>query len=330
MSLISTAPRFPKCQAFQTEGLSEGQILPTDCQDEILQFAISLIHCPKKTDRLISIDRGCFHQQIDLLEQAHDKMEHLSGVLLFARLSKSHYELFKPQMVSLREEITAVCRGVHRDREGPRFLREIVDTGHYLKVLRIYIQAAPEAIWNEANIKERHEGFGRTLLHNAIAPNCSRTFSKPFAEFLIEIIKKHEMLDILSHKDSRDRTALQHLQRSNVIDPSEITPEKVEIEESLIALIPEPTPPPPTHSIPAPKKLLPSLSPKADARPTATFASSIVIPVSTASQSIAPSRIKIIFFEICSFIGVGLISIFRAVTLPFTYLAECFDSRHTT
>ena len=155
--------------------------LPERCVREILFFAARPVQCPRRVNP--DIFPSGFSAEVIILDQAHSKLEQLTGLIAYSQVSKCYQSHFRPKIDHLSKEITSLFREIHGAEIGTRCLREIVATGQYLRALKIYIEANPEAIWNGTTPKSCH-----TLLHVAVSPDFRGALSVSFIKFLLEKI----------------------------------------------------------------------------------------------------------------------------------------------
>jgi hypothetical protein len=141
--------------------------------------------------------------EIAKLDEAHVAAEKLYGFCILSCVNRALRKSLAPQKTVLRDRVVELVSQVH-DHNSSRFsnggssdLRQCVETGNYLFVLKIYFMARPTALRNHVGEKnsEGHgleNGYGRTILHSAVSPDSGRP-SLSFVRFVIQMDARHNL-----------------------------------------------------------------------------------------------------------------------------------------
>ncbi len=184
------------------------QELPPDIQESIISFISGSTKLTKKIGRATPQSFTPPHF-LDRLNSAHQLTEELYFIYQVSLLSKECHAALAEQRKQLStrivELITEIQDAQGRDR-GAQCLRDCIDTGCYLKALRVFFFYKPQALMNYATDPARHDGYERTILHSAVSPNAWY-ISVPFVSFILEMDQKHH-LDLMFHRESNGSTPL--------------------------------------------------------------------------------------------------------------------------
>jgi hypothetical protein len=142
--------------------------------------------------------------RIESLDQAHAFVEHFYTVFTLSQVSKAFFKHFEETKKGLIKSVQTIISNLQDEDSGTKCIRECVDQGCYLKMLRVYFSYKPEALWNHATDPTREEGYKRTILHNASRPNSNR-ISLDFVSFIIHMDKAHN-LGLALHCDAVQKT----------------------------------------------------------------------------------------------------------------------------
>jgi hypothetical protein len=94
-------------------------------------------------------------------------------------------------------------------------LRECVDSGWYLTVLRIYFFYNPQALQNHASNPEMAAPFQNTILHHAAWPNAVPVYF-PFLSFVLSMDTEHK-LQLSTFENADHQNPLQYVAGRNSV-----------------------------------------------------------------------------------------------------------------
>lgn len=160
-------------------------------------------------------DAYIFGSQLERLDKAHDIAEQLCIIFTLSCKTQHLYRGFKTRRNELSEKIVTIVTSVHQEKEGSRCLRECVDSGWYLTVLRIYFFYKPEALKNHASNPDMAAPFQNTILHHAVWPNAVPVYF-PFLSFVLSMDKKHN-LQLSTFANIQHQNPLQYVAGRNSI-----------------------------------------------------------------------------------------------------------------
>jgi hypothetical protein len=176
-------------------------------QFDNIQFLPKFLqNSPKDSDTFIS------STQAERLDKAHELAEKLYLCFNLTCITKNHsvYASFKPVRDSFVDKIVTIVSSIHEEPRGSLCMKECVDSGWYLTVLRIYFFYKPEALKNYASDLQMAEPFQSTILHCAVNP-AKAPVSFSFVSFVLSMDKKHH-LNLSTYKNCGGKNPFEQLE----------------------------------------------------------------------------------------------------------------------
>jgi hypothetical protein len=139
-------------------------------------------------------------------EQAHTKVEEIFTLTILAQVNKRNHVSFQPKIQQLRVEVINIINPMMESfqkqyhQTSAKMIKACIDNGLYLGVLKVLFFMQPARL-------QDIEGFGRTPLHLAVAPNQHEIISKSFIQHILKISKINN-LAIINIQDGQKETPL--------------------------------------------------------------------------------------------------------------------------
>lgn len=139
------------------------------------------------------------NRRIISLDTAHALTEQLYGMLALSKVSKYLNACLKAEQAPIIEKVGKIMSKLQDEQNGAQAVRYCVDSGCYLKVLRVFFFYKPAALFNYAGDPRRQEAQRSTILHNATLarPMC---ISTRFVQFILQMDQTYK-LGLTNYRD---------------------------------------------------------------------------------------------------------------------------------
>ncbi|MBI2743738.1 MAG: hypothetical protein HYX48_07475 [Chlamydiales bacterium] len=167
---------------------------PQDVQSQILSFVdFGSMPLSKRLAKYNKyLDQFVTPAHVTRLDEAHALTERLYPLNNISLLGKFSYQELKQRREDFFKRLVEIIAPIQEELRGARCFRELVDSGCYLKVLRVFFFHRPQVLLNYATDAARADGRKGTILHCAAGPK-DLYISIPFVAFVLDMDRTHQL-----------------------------------------------------------------------------------------------------------------------------------------